>query len=809
MGFTGFFEQATEGRTAFAFQRLVAEADTLPLVMNVPTGAGKTAAAVLGWLWRRRMHSDEQVRRATPRRLVYCLPMRTLVEQTVEAARAWLAKLDLLSTGPQDVGKVGVYQLMGGEVTNDWDAAPEADAILIGTQDQLLSRALNRGYALSRYRWPMQFGLLNSDCLWVMDEIQLMGPGLPTSLQLQAFRDALGACGPVQSIWMSATVRHSDLLTVDGRSLEEFQAHTLTLTVDDATHPVLSARLTAPKPLARSTLVLEKETAKTYPPELATRVLDAHAPGSLTLVVLNQVARAQAVFRALDKLPEADAVDRVLVHSRFRPAERRQLRARLSEAVPPEGRIVVATQAVEAGVDISARALFTELAPWPSLVQRLGRCNRYGEWSEAQCRVHWIDITEPRECAPYEPESLNLAREILGDLNDGGPTTLEPIADPTPPSLTQVIRRRDIIDLFDTTPDLAGNDIDISPFIRESDDSDVSVLWRDLSHESAEELAPSPDELCPVRLPDFRKFLPVAQKRESPCRIWDGLSRRWVHLSRDDLRPGIVVLVDHKGGGYDPRLGWWPAAAETAPVIGTTGAALGATAAEGFDDDLMTDAGRYVPLTEHVDDVLGEVSALASLAGEDEGLQAALREAAAWHDLGKVHPYFQQLLLAHLPDDDQRRTVGPWAKSDTRPKRTTDRPDRPHFRHELASALAMVTHGCSDLAAYLAAAHHGKVRLSIRSLPGEKWPEDGGRFARGIWEGDVLPAAEIAAGQRVPETRLTLELMEMGGDGAAASWMERTLRLLKQLGPFRLAYLEALLRVADWRASARERDSND
>lgn len=40
-------------------------------------------------------------------------------------------------------------------------------------------------------------------------------------------------------------------------------------------------------------------------------------------------------------------------------------------------REVVATQAVEAGVDVSARVLITELAPWSSLVQRFGRCNRY------------------------------------------------------------------------------------------------------------------------------------------------------------------------------------------------------------------------------------------------------------------------------------------------------------------------------------------------------------------------------------------------------------------------------------------------
>lgn len=48
---------------------------------------------------------------------------------------------------------------MGGEETDlDWDVWPEKPAILIGTQDMLLSRALNRGYGMNRYRWPMHFG---------------------------------------------------------------------------------------------------------------------------------------------------------------------------------------------------------------------------------------------------------------------------------------------------------------------------------------------------------------------------------------------------------------------------------------------------------------------------------------------------------------------------------------------------------------------------------------------------------------------------------------------------------------------------
>ena len=77
---------------------------------------------------------------------------------------------------------------MGGEDAGSWDLFAEKDAILIGTQDMLLSRALNRGYGMSRYRWPMHFGLLNSDCLWVIDEVQLMGCGLATTTQLQGFR---------------------------------------------------------------------------------------------------------------------------------------------------------------------------------------------------------------------------------------------------------------------------------------------------------------------------------------------------------------------------------------------------------------------------------------------------------------------------------------------------------------------------------------------------------------------------------------------------------------------------------------------
>lgn len=68
-----------------------------------------------------------------------------------------------------------VSVLMGGSSTREWSEHPEADQIIVGTIDMLLSRALNR-YAENRYAWPVSFGLLNSDCRFVFDETQLAGP---------------------------------------------------------------------------------------------------------------------------------------------------------------------------------------------------------------------------------------------------------------------------------------------------------------------------------------------------------------------------------------------------------------------------------------------------------------------------------------------------------------------------------------------------------------------------------------------------------------------------------------------------------
>ncbi len=150
--YSKWFSSVTS-KAPFPYQERLAVAEELPILLDVPTGAGKTASVVLGWLWRR-LYAEDEIKKRTPRRLVYCLPMRTLVEQTYAEVERWLQKAGLTD-------KVELHLLMGGAVSRDWDAHPEKDCILIGTQDQLLSRALNRGYSMRRYRWPIHFALLN------------------------------------------------------------------------------------------------------------------------------------------------------------------------------------------------------------------------------------------------------------------------------------------------------------------------------------------------------------------------------------------------------------------------------------------------------------------------------------------------------------------------------------------------------------------------------------------------------------------------------------------------------------------------
>jgi CRISPR-associated endonuclease/helicase Cas3 len=417
---------------------------------------------------------------------------------------------------------------------------------------------------------------------------------------------------------------------------------------------------------------------------------------------------------------------------------------------------------------------------------------------------------------PYELEHLEHARRQLQGLADVGLQSLPEVSRPF--AHGHVLRHKDLVDLFDTTPDLAGNDIDIDRFVREIEESDVRVFWRAWDQPrgteppAADEPAPHRDELCPVPIGESREFASRAPRGR--VWRWDFLERRWELAGRARITPGHVYLVQSSAGGYSPDRGWDPRRREpVTPVETGSRRSPDATATDHLS------RGVWQTLAAHTDDVCREVEQILETLDLASAESDALRAAARWHDRGKAHPAFIAKLrpealaseAARLALDDQPPAKAPddaWVRGVSR-----NGVQRRHFRHELASALAvllapdgMVVHEARDLIAYLVAAHHGKVRLSIRSLPAESQPGDRRRFARGVWDGDVLPETDLGGGVTAPAVVLSLEPMELGlcqqePFAGQPSWAERMVGLRDEIGPFRLAYLEAILRAADMRAS--------
>ena len=763
--FEDFFKAATRNNP-YPYQKQLAEG-SIPSVINVQTGAGKTEGAILSvWLWRRLNGGG------VPRRLVYCLPRRTLVEQTVDRVQTWLKNLDL-------DGRIGVALLMGGSRDGDLEMYPAKEYVVVGTQDMLVSGALNRAYGQSPYAWPITFGLLNNDCMWIMDEIQLMENALPTSVQLDAFRRSLGTFGTCQTVWMSATIDPRWLRTVDSSQEAGSECR---LTDRDYGHSELGRRRDAPKRLQKAQI----DMTKGYDRKSARYLASLHRKGTVTAIMVNTVRRAQELYDAFRK----EGVDCILIHSRFRAVERARLNRQIGHMREYDDKVVITTQVLEAGVDISVRTLVTELAPWSSMIQRFGRCNRRGTLDDAD--VYWIDVPDEKNYAPYDKREMETARAELPKLNNGSASPRH-LHDPSEPRVFDaVLRRRDIIDLFDTTADLSGNYTDASRFVRAiRQQLDVNVFWRDSDKTSG----PARDELCSVPIADLKDFLKKAKRRG---RVWNHADGQWRAVSANEIFPGQTIMLDSSAGGYSTIRGWDRESGEKVEAVDSP-----PTVNDSHDTDSQSQSPIPVTLEDHTIHVLEESSSILEGLGILNGnLVDAIVEAIRYHDVGKAHTVFQSTMMKGMTDKVDEGKV--WAKS----QKSGIRHSIPGFRHEAASALAYLAHtdqpssDLRNLTAYLIASHHGKVRLALRNVSRKRHDES---HLLGIdTKGDRLPefSSSIIS---IGSTDLDMDLAQIGMTRAGPSWVERAVALLERYGPFRLAYLELLVRASDMLASKKER----
>ena len=621
--------------------------------------------------------------------------MRSLVEQTLRNTHQWLESLELSD-------EVGLHVLMGGEDAGEgedagkWDIHPERNAVIVGTQDMLLSRGLNRGYGMSRYRWPMHFGLLNNDCLWVMDEVQLMGAGLWTSAQLDWMRtDRFRSLKPCFTWWMSATMRPTFLHTPDRRKAELSAPRRVLLGECDQTHEILQAHRPCElwKPSASTRTTRKKrptgEKLSTFAQALAKAVIDEHRESSLSLVVCNTVSVAQKVYTAVSNVYTGSS-DVVLLTSRFRAKDREVHQGKLlafeasrkrtvaDGVVSIAGLICVSTQVVEAGVDISARRLWSEIAPWPSTVQRLGRLNRDGRLNGDARAWFWEGPEKPKRSAgfigPYEAEAVKLGRKLVTELvaecesnetvsakdalarlsaRDGSNDLVEKALTPAPEPCPRAI---DVHGLFSTEPDVFGGFTDVSPFVRNQDENaDVTVFWR--KWRSGAELRRSEgltgpaftrDQGCAVAIGRLRGFL-----EKKNAWIWDDRSEAWEQVRAPDIRPGMLVMLRRDDGGYSRELGWTGSRGDRLDGVPPPGEPH-----ERFEDDRYSESGFWVTLKDHLKDTEREATHIVQAMNLDSDIGSAVVHASSEHDIGKALPQWQNELPKPPP-----QAGGAWAKA--------------------------------------------------------------------------------------------------------------------------------------------------
>jgi CRISPR-associated endonuclease/helicase Cas3 len=134
-------------------------------------------------------------------------------------------------------------------------------------------------------------------------------------------------------------------------------------------------------------------------------ILSKAKEGKRVLVILNTVEKAQEIYKKISET-DKDNIYLKLLHSRFTFNDRKRLEDEIvgtkdkigtfSNPKPDsekEGKILVATQVVEASLDIDADILYTELAPIDSLVQRMGRVLRRIKDEESYKK--YLDVKEP------------------------------------------------------------------------------------------------------------------------------------------------------------------------------------------------------------------------------------------------------------------------------------------------------------------------------------------------------------------------------------------------------------------------------
>jgi CRISPR-associated endonuclease/helicase Cas3 len=407
--------RALNGFDPFPWQKRLAEAccehGTLPRIVSLPTGTGKTALIDIG-IFHLAYDVASGRTRTAPVRIAWVVDRRLIVDDAYDRARKIAIKLRTAEDGilrtvadtlrklaGSDAPPLSVQRLRGGLPREaDWARTPVQPTVITSTVDQVGSRLLFRGYGVTQSMRPIHAGLLGDDALIVLDEVHLAEPFRQTLERVAALAEP--SATPLRLVQLSATPR-AKTPAPDPFTLDD----------NDRDDPTLRARLRANKP-ARLVTVSRAQLgsdahADAFVTETRRLISETEREGpKRILVVVNRVELARRVYERLQTHTTRSA----LLIGRSRDVDKDRIRKQIvescgSNAPSLQGTdpyIVVATQTVEAGADLDFDILVTQIAPLDALQQRFGRLNRLGRPIEARATIIGTD-SEIRASAKPDP----------------------------------------------------------------------------------------------------------------------------------------------------------------------------------------------------------------------------------------------------------------------------------------------------------------------------------------------------------------------------------------------------------------------
>jgi len=368
------------GFEPYDFQKAVFDSlnrQEYPLLIKAPTGSGKTEA-VLAPFFAQFLEN----RFSIAPRLIYVLPMRVLVNSVAQRIEKYAKKIST---------NISVKVQHG-----DLPDAPFFIAdVVVTTLDQFIYGFTRVSQQVGRHI-DMPAGAIASS-LVVFDEAHMYRDEFTFSI-MRAIMEILYE-SKIPFIVMTATMPEK-LEKSLFENIKNIKENTI------VGKNVINSRLKIE--IKKEPLYSERENKVLIENELLKEIKKKK-----TLIVLNQVKRAQNVYKEIKKRLELNENQLVLLHSRFTKTDRERHENTALSLIPhkenekiqiPEGvGIVVSTQVLEAGIDFSAELLLTELAPADCLIQRAGRCARYdGE----KGKMIIFPVEDEKGYKPYKKEHL-------------------------------------------------------------------------------------------------------------------------------------------------------------------------------------------------------------------------------------------------------------------------------------------------------------------------------------------------------------------------------------------------------------------